>query len=196
MMRIRVDTNYLQEVGHQVSNTVNALRSMHKQPSSAWRRLDVDGWEGQHRELIEPWWWQVRSRLGNLVEQTENLAHFLDERAVRFEEADHAGAAAVGSVVVAFAQARREWNRWFRPRRVALSFPHTVIGRLLRLGRQEGHLPSIFVVTPTNLGNRLVGTRYLRPTPPRWRQPLEKAVERYKQGAVSFHFQHTKTGMT
>lgn len=173
-MRIRVDTDYLRETSRQISRVASTLRSLQERLSIAWGQLNVAAWEGTHRNPVEQEWRQAQSHAGSLVEQAETLAHFLVERADRFEEADRAGLVAVGQMAAAFAPIQQEWSQWFRPRRFA-SLPQVLVGRLLRLGEESQPLP--ICVTPGDFDKQLVGTRYLRPTLPQWRQPLDKALE-------------------
>jgi len=174
-MRIRVDTDYLWKVSRKIASAANVLHSLQKQLSAVWGQLNVAGWEGVYRDPVEQEWRQAQTRLNGLADQAEALSHFLTERADRFEKADRAGLAAVGQVTAAFAPIQQEWSQWFRPRQFALSLPQVLVGRLLRLGGENQPLP-IFV-TPGDLGEHLVGARYLRPIPSQWRQPLEKAIE-------------------
>jgi len=176
-MRIQVDTDYLWKVSRQIAGAANALRSLQKQLSAAWGQLNVVGWESVHRDQVEQEWRQAQTRLNGLADQAKAHSHFLAERAGRFEETDRAGLAAVGQMTVAFAKTQRKWSQWFRPRRAVLSFPKALAGRLLRLGGWEERIPSPLVVKPSDLDDRLIGTRHLRPIPPQWRQSLEEATK-------------------
>jgi len=98
MPRIRVDPDCLRELARRFSETAGTLHALHGWLSGAWGRLGVGGWEGGHRGSVEPRWWQARTRLNALTEQAAALSRFLYDRAARFEEADHAGVAAVGQV--------------------------------------------------------------------------------------------------
>jgi len=176
-MRIQVDTDYLQEMSCRISEFANVLPSLQKRLSAAWGQLNISEWEEVHRDQIEQEWWRAQTCLNSLVDQAKTLSLFLVERADRFEEADHAGVAAVGRAVALFAKTQQEWNRWFQPNRSILSFPQALAGRLLRLGGWDKQIPFVFVVTPSDLGNQLVGTCHLRSTPPQWCESLEEALE-------------------
>lgn len=179
MRRIRVDPDHLRELAHRFYETADALQALRSRLSVAWERLDVGGWEGEHRNQVEPQWWQAQTRLNVLSEQAAALSHFLNERAARFEEADRAGMAAVGQVAGAFAAARQAWDRWFRPLQYVLRFPHDLVGRLLRLGGWVVQAPVAFVASVGGLSTALLaGIRSLRPVPPQWRAPLDQAVRR------------------
>lgn len=178
MTRIRVDPDDLRELAHRFSQTACAFRSLHGRLSTAWGRLNAGNWERAHRGLVEPQWWQARSRLNGLADQAETFSHFLVERAARFEEADHAGVAAVGQAAAAFAEVQQEWNRWFRPLQPVLNFPQALIGRTLRLGGRGIQIPIASVAALNGLEDGyLMGTRDLRPISPQWQQRLEAAIE-------------------
>lgn len=180
MTRIRVYPDHLREVARQFSATAGALRSLHGRLSGAWGRLNTGGWEGRHRGQVEPQWWQARTRLNALTEQTAALSRFLYDRAARFEEADHAGVASVGRVAGAFAVARQAWSRWFRPLQSVLSFPQDLVGRLLRLGGSVAQAPVAFVASVGGLFTGLfAGTRSLQPVSLRWRTQLDEAAGQF-----------------
>jgi len=174
---IRVDPDHLRELAHRFSETAGALQVLHDRLSGAWGQLGVGGWEGKHRSQVEPQWWQARTRLNALTDQAAALSRFLDDRAVRFEEADRAGAVSVGQVASAFAVAQQTWNRWFRPLQSVLSFPQDLAGRLLRLGGWVARAPVAFAASVGGLfAGFFAGTRFLRPVSPQWRQQLDQAA--------------------
>jgi len=185
MTRIRVDPDHLRELARQLSAMASALRSLHGRLSEAWGQLNVGGWEGRHRGLVEPQWWQVRARLNVLADQADALSRFLYDLVARFEEADQAGMAAIGQMAGAFAVAQQTWSPWFRPLQSVLSFPQALVERLLRLGEWVKQVPVTFVASLTGLlSGVFVGTRSLRPASPQWQERLDQAAE-HAQSRVS-----------
>jgi len=128
-MRIRVVPDGLRALATRWREIARRLDEMHRVIQHAWESLD---WEVRQIGALETQVVQARRMALALMEESERLARFLEERAVAFEQADAEG-------TVRLSQAFGQWRAsigaagalWQQPR---WTFPAARIEACLRLG--------------------------------------------------------------
>lgn len=179
MTRILVEPDRIQALSIRWQQRATELRDAVGRLSMAINRLD---WRVRQANGVESDWHIARQRAEVLASQAEEMARYLAQKAQAFEEADRAGAAAIGQVAGAFIAARQQWQEWWRQTQPALSFPQALVQRLLRLGGDFVCRLDVWTAGPlgiaAGLAGLLVGHRSLLPTPPKWQKTLQEAAGR------------------
>jgi uncharacterized protein YukE len=162
MMRIRVDPVDLQELARQFSAASSALHRLEVRLSSSWSALDVGGWEGEHRRLVEAKWWEAQTQMNELTDQAEMFSTLLTGKAIRFEDADQASLTSVGHMFAALAGGREAWTGTLCPFRPGFDRAQGLTARLMVLQEVPEEIPTAPVFSLTGITGKSSGTRGLR----------------------------------
>lgn len=181
MPRILVHPEYLREFSAQWLRAAGELQALCGRVGGAIGGLD---WKARQQASVEGAWAQARGQANSLVGQAEAFARYLATKAQAFEDADYAGASAVGQVMGMFVAAQRQSAEWWQRFQTVFALPRCLLNRVLRLGQVLVETPLAWVTTIVTGISGLLGVRALRPLTPEWQRRAERAVQSSPSPAV------------
>lgn len=174
MSRIKVHPGYLRELGSQWQRAAGELQSIAGRLDGALGGLD---WETRQKVGVEGLVNDARRRANALAGQAEAFARYLAAKAQAFEEADRAGASAVGQVVGVFVAAQSQMADWWQRFQPVFSLPRVLIEHLLRLGGMLIQAPVAWITAvASGMAGLLVGIHPLRRIELEWQDRLKPPV--------------------